>query len=238
MNRSLLILMLLVATVYTTGCKKDKTTPFGKLVLKLEHKVDNAPLVWDSTMYTNEAGNRYGIERVQYYLSDFHFYSNRQPAYAIDSVFFVDAREAGKTTFTFPDCPTGYIDSVTFLIGVAPEHNISNKLPATADNIAMGWPDMMGGGYHFLKLEGHCEDGAQVRGFAAHIGKQGFQVHAGTRFNAHVNSDKPGEIIMTMNINEWFRGPYTYNLLNGGYSMGNEQLMGLLKENGADVFRR
>ena len=37
----------------------------------------------------------------------------------------------------------------------------------------MAWPDVMGGGYHFLKLEGHYKKDSLLAGYAMHIGQNG-----------------------------------------------------------------
>ena len=100
----------------------------------------------------------------------------------------------------------------------------------------MGWPDMMGGGYHFLKLEGHWMDTGGQLGYAMHIGKNGFLVKAGTKASLQVLGGKTINRKLMMNINEWFAHPNTYNLATDGvYSMGNAPLMKKLSENGSDV---
>jgi hypothetical protein len=45
-------------------------------------------------------------------------------------------------------------------------------LSTTLDNLNMAWPTAMGGGYHFLKMEGHYLDSLNTnQGYAIHIGK-------------------------------------------------------------------
>ncbi|MBK7240973.1 MAG: hypothetical protein IPI00_12535 [Flavobacteriales bacterium] len=41
---------------------------------------------------------------------------------------------------------------------------------------------------------------------------------------------------LRFNLNELFRTPHDYDLLNGNYSMGSMMLMTQLKENAADAF--
>ena len=41
---------------------------------------------------------------------------------------------------------------------------------------------------------------------------------------------------LRFNLNELFRTPHDYDLVNGNYSMGSMMLMTQLKENAADAF--
>ncbi len=219
------------------SCKKSDEKRAGTLRIQINHNVDGKPMVWDELTYRNEAGNTYSIERLQYFLSDFKFYGNRQLVEHIDTVIYVDARTAAKGPIMFEDFPFKYIDSVSFLIGVTPKYNVSGGLSSTMENAVMDWPQMMGGGYHFLKLEGRWNDGTQTPGFAMHLGKPGYQVAAGFHCAYLLNEHTQNPLAMTMNINEWFRSPHQYDFSKDGvYSMGNEALMLKLKENGTDVF--
>lgn len=221
----------------TTGDHVNIKPGRSKLQITINHSVDGKNITWDSVMYTNQAGNQYSVERLQYYLSDFRFYRNGSFIFSQDSVFFIDARNKPVNLFTFNDIPQGGYDSIAFVIGVKQERNKSYSLPATKDNVDMAWPDMMGGGYHFLKLEGHFKDGLQRPGFAMHIGSPGYQVHAGVVCDLHLDQYNINTMSMTMNVNEWFRSPNIYDLGgNNSYSMGNGGLMSKLQQNGANAF--
>lgn len=227
---------LLGLLAITAGCKKTDRTN-GVLNVEVNHTVDGAPLIWDSLLYTNQAGNVYSVERLQYYLSDFRFYANKVFIAQKDTVLYVDARKGEANHFMLDKVPLAYFDSVSFMIGVSPQKNITNGLPATMENTIMAWPEMMGGGYHFMKLEGRWKDGQQTPGFAMHIGTQGLQVQAGMPCDVAVTTGGT-KLQLTMNINEWFRNPHTFNFANDGvYIMGNVPLMRKIQENGWDVFR-
>lgn len=231
---------MVVAFGALTSCRKEKenvipTPATGDVSLTVEYNVDGMPLRFDSLMYTNAAGNKFSVTKVHYYLSRFKFYAGGQVKYTSDTIIYADGKK--PLSFRFSDLQaTGY-DSVSFHIGLDEAQNISNSLPATTENVNMGWPDMMGGGYHFLKLEGHWEDTAGTLGYAMHIGNNGYLVRAGAKKNFTVKGGETLNMVMSMDIAEWFANPNTYDLAKDGlYSMGNAPLMKKLSENGIDVF--
>lgn len=227
----------LLLTLLVFSCRKSDEKRSGILKIEVNHQVDGKPLAWDTLAYKNAAGNTYSIERLQYFLSDLRFYSNRQQVAYVDTVIYVDAHIPERSTILLEDFPFRYVDSVSFLIGVAPKHNITGSLSTTMETAVMDWPEMMGGGYHFLKLEGRWTDNSETPGFAMHLGKQGYQVNAGMRCTYLHKENVTNPLVMTMNVNEWFRDPDNYDLSKDGvYTMGNDALMLKLKNNGTDVF--
>ncbi len=231
---------IMIAAIAFTSCRKEKENVIpapltGDLAINVGYHVDGKPLCFDSLMYTNTAGNLYSVTKVHYYLSRFRLYKEGNVKYSSDTILYVDAEQA--MNFLFRHVPVMIYDSVSFHIGLDEGQNKSNSLPATAENVNMGWPDVMGGGYHFLKLEGHWIDSTSKLGYAMHIGNNGFLVRAGIKANIEVRGGNITNRKLMMNINQWFAGPNTYNLATDGvYSMGNAQLMKKLSENGGDVF--
>lgn len=241
MNRLFVAMLFLAAATYVS-CKNENDEPivsrYGTLSINLKHNVDNQPLVWNDVLYRNDANELYSIDRIQYYLSSFRFYYQGKLQGQIDSVYYFDARNESALQLGFPQLRAGLYDSLTFYIGLDPVMNVTNSLPATLENNAMSWPDAMGGGYHFMKLEGHWKDSMGMQGFAMHLGKNGYQVLAGSKCNIKIEAGKHAVITMTMNINEWFRNPHVYSFgTDGVYSMGNAVLMQKIADNGADVFK-
>ncbi|HEY9176264.1 MAG TPA: MbnP family protein [Flavipsychrobacter sp.] len=234
------IFILMMAVLVVSACRKEKenvipTPTVGDLTINLGYHVDGEQLLFDSLRYTNAAGNMYSVTKVHYYLSRFRFYNRGEVKYSSDTIIYADA--AQTTSFTFRSLPATIYDSVSFYIGLDEAQNISNSLPATAENVNMGWPDVMGGGYHFLKLEGHWMDSTGKLGYAMHIGKNGFLVRSGMKKGITIPGGKTSVMKLMMNINRWFANPNTYDLAKDGvYSMGNAPLMKKLSENGEDVF--
>lgn len=237
--------LLICLTFVSAGCGKKEVPPAtvvsGKITVNIDYVAGDRPLIFDTVTFTNKAGNIYGVTTLHYYLSGFRFYKNNELQHYCSKIAYVDARIPGNSHFELTELSgmkVGTYDSVSFYIGIEPALNITNSLPASLENIGMGWPDAMGGGYHFLKLEGHWNDGGTVSGYAMHLGTNNYQVKAGVACKMVVDKVANGQLNMTMNINEWYTNPYDYNFsTNGLFSMGVATIMQKLTENGADVFR-
>ncbi len=104
----------------------------------------------------------------------------------------------------------------------------------------MIWPVEMGGGYHFTKLEGRYKlPGNGNCGYAVHLGTNNMlMLHNKLDVSLGLKANSSDTLFLTMNINEWFTNPNTYNfLVQGNYTMGNDTLMLMLKENAKDLFK-
>jgi hypothetical protein len=241
MSRVFSIFLLSVFLVLASCTKQSADSPnHCNILFKVYHKVDAQKLIFDTVIYKNAVQYIYSVEKLQYYISDIKIFKNRVLAYSGTDVFLIDARSDSVISFSVTPAgglTPGIYDSVAFFIGVHPLFNVTNGLPVTLDNINMEWPIATGGGYHFLKMEGHYKDGSSLAGFAMHLGENGFQVETGMQCNMEV---KPvGDVVfkMTMNVNQWFRDPNTYDFnTDGVFSMGDTLAMTKLSQNGADVF--
>ena len=101
----------------------------------------------------------------------------------------------------------------------------------------MEWPDGMGGGYHFLKFEGHFVDSGNTFGFAMHIGTNNYLVN-GKLWARITLGDGVNTLNVGMNMNEWFKNPAVYDFnMDGNYSMSSMMAMEKLMMNGADVLK-
>lgn len=238
MRTYIFIFFVLLSAV---SCNKDKYNAeppgFGNMAIAINYDVDGSPLSFDSVYYTNQAGNVYTVSRLQYYVSGIKLYKNGELAYTLDSIFYVDARKASTNNIILRNIPSFNYDQIVFTIGVEDKFNIHGQIASTLENVAMEWPDMMGGGYHFLKLEGHFKDSTTTPGFAMHLGKTGMQPLCTVNKKFYVPINTTTNYDLTMNVNEWFKNPKTYNFLTDGvYTMGDMILMEKLRMNGCDVF--
>ncbi len=227
---------LICAIPLFVSCKKQVSNN-GTLQTTINHIVDGQNLLYDSLLYTNDAGNKYSITKLNYYLSGFIFRKKGGEYYCPKGVYYLDAFNSNLSNCTFYEIPVGQYDQITFFVGLDSTHNITDALPATIDNVNMAWPNMMGGGYHFMKLEGHAVDGVGSYGFAMHLGKGKNLITITLNRDIMIESGRSTAITLTMNINEWFRNPVIYNFeTDGNYTMSNDTSMYKLKNNGSDVF--
>ena len=218
------------------GCKKTTGPVNSSVTLEISHEVDGIPLQADTLIYQNDAGNTYSVTRLEYYLSYFNFVNDAGQAQRMETVLYVNGLHS-STLKIETELKTGTYNSLQFFIGLPPEENISYHLDPTPENINMVWPEMMGGGYHFMKFEGHYLDPAQEeKGFAMHLGMNQWLVTV--MLNQPIQIIKEAHTLhLTMNLNEWFSNPHLYNFdLQGNYTMGVDSLMQKLSENGTSVF--
>jgi hypothetical protein len=234
MRTAVIFIIVFSCAVISCDTSRD-VSPSSSLLISVTHLVDNKPLAWDSLIYQNAKAESYSLSRLEYYISQFRFYKNNAVVYSIDTVLYVDAHNNNAILINNP--PAFYFDSIGFYIAVDTANNINGKLTPTAENIEMEWPQGMGGGYHFLKMEGHWQDGPDYPGFAMHVGTTSQLVSTGVKGNYSVESSKVNKFILTMNINEWFTHPYNYSFkTDGNYTMGDATLMQKISTNGKDVF--
>ena len=232
--------MLLIFSVLAgiAGCKKSDDS--GPVIANTEvtfgFKVDNNSLLFDSINYFNAAGNNYSVSRLTFYVSAFEFEYGDGTIYKSDKVFLVDGKSNANTVLSFADLPSGTYKHLKFLVGLDSLHNIENGLPNTMENENMVWPTTMGGGYHFLKLEGNFKDQANTFGYAMHLGlnRNCVMINLTNSFKLQAPT---GKLNLAMNINEWFVNPYIYDFnTDGNYSMTDSAAMAKLSKNGSDVF--
>ncbi len=224
------------------SCKKDKddVVPNGGTVnslnINLSYEVDGQALLFDTLLYTNDASSQFGVSRMWYYLSRIYLIKSDSSTVFLKDFQFIDAARISTNQIKLSAIPPGNYIGMKFNIGLDSSQNITNALPLTTDNLNMEWPVQMGGGYHFMKFEGHASDTTGDYGFAMHLGLNPYLVKCSI-WSPIVVPIGDANINMVMNLNEWFRNPEIYDFnVDGNYSMGVMDAMIKLKNNGSDVF--
>ena len=238
MNSRICLLFFFLLPLLFFGCKEDETI-VGIVDFEVDYVVDNDSLEFDVIRYVNEAGNGYGVSRLEYYISDITFLKSDAVKFQSSYIHYANARVSSTNSFSLPAIPEGDYDCIELTIGLNPEDNSSNSLPNTTENINMAWPDVMGGGYHFMKFEGHFIDSASATaGFAMHLGENGNAIKVKiSGLSISVRKEQAVSIRLKMNLNEWSRDPSTFDFnIDGNYSMGVMTAMQKLAANGTDVF--
>lgn len=262
-TNSLVFFFLIFISFYS--CKKkdktDDTVPIetGHINFKFLHYVDGQPLHKDSMMYVNAAGNQYEVNQLMYFISDVTLYKSGGTKKIIDDwkdINYVDIDIPSTLTWNVYDSiPVGTYDSITFIFGITAEKNKSFMF-VNSPEVNMMWPDVLGGGYHYMMLNGKWIDTTNaVENFNFHMGigqlyksnvitvdsiyafvQNYFTVSlANSSFTLSNNETKEIEIIM--NIDSWFNTPHIYDHNYwGGSIMQIQPAMQMIKENGYDVF--
>ncbi|MBT3964430.1 MAG: hypothetical protein HOE95_09975 [Flavobacteriales bacterium] len=226
---SVLILLQLGA------CKKDDIADEVSVVIEIRHEVDGAELAMKGTTYINQAGNEFDVSKLQYYISGIEFVGNEFNAVFDEEAFYVDAEDNSTYGISLSLSPATY-SKMKFSIGVIPDLNEHEAIPKTIENTNMMWPEPMGGGYHFLKLEGHYRNHeGESDGYALHVGNDENLIEVELENSIAINDESP-IVILTMDVSQWFKNSNEYDLNDQNYSMGSGPLMRQISENGRNVF--
>lgn len=261
-NHAFATVLFCIAVLFFACCKPEDDDPVpetGNITFKFLHYVDGQPLIKDSMMYVNAAGNQYEVDQLMYFVSDVTLYKSDGTKKIIDDwkdINYVDIDIPSTLTWdVYDSIPVGSYDSITFVFGITADKNQSYMFVNPPESI-MAWPDVLGGGYHYMMLNGKWKDTiSQIENFNFHMG-------IGQLYKSNVididsiyafvhnyftvsldnssftlNKDETKEIEIIMNINSWFDTPHIYDHnFWGGMIMQNQSAMQMAKENGFDVF--
>jgi len=242
-----------------SSCKKDKeelppkpVLNVGHIQLVFAHYVDGLTLQKDTMKYINQAGNEYEVDEVKYFISDVIFYASGGLAKQVTSIpiKYIDIDIPSTLTWNISETfPAGVYDSIAFRFGIIKSKNISNMF-VNPPEVNLAWPEILGGGYHLMQINGKWKDSIQqIENFNSHIGlgrvingndttfvDNSFPVSLANSGFTLVKNDT-SKIQIIMNIESWYKTPYTYNHNHYGQMiMQNQEAMHILSANGYDVF--
>jgi len=239
-----LVVVLILLTSVVSSCKKDEakpddTKPPIASYLRFNHEVDGTEVEYDTLKYINAFGNTFSIETIRYFISNVEFVKANGEVVAIDSAIYIDPRNPGYESKTYTSAlPNGTYTEMRFTFGLDSAMNQTGAFPNFPET-AMEWPMMMGGGYHYMKLEGKYLDDDSYNHFNFHTGpldgnKNYFQVAIPINL---IVDDGSFDLTLTMEIQNWFKNPYTFDLTSiSSGMMGNQNNQEIVKNNGHDVF--
>jgi hypothetical protein len=258
-----LVLITLIVIIFSPGCrKKSEQNPeleTGHIIFKFIHLVDGAPLRQDTFCYVNTAGNHYEIDQLMYFISDVKLHKSDGSVQLINAwkdIDYVDVDIPSTLQWDlFDPIPVGSYDSISFTFGISEAKNKSFMF-VNPPEVNMMWPDVLGGGYHYLMMNGKWLDTANVaQPYNFHLGIGQLYKHNVIEVDSiyafvqnhffvklpnsafTIEKDKSRQIEIIMNIDSWFKTPHIYNHNYwGGGIMQNQPAMQMAKENGFDVF--
>ncbi|MEI6851515.1 MAG: MbnP family protein [Bacteroidota bacterium] len=258
------ILFALLISLIMISCKKDKPIvdspkKTGNIHFQFSHKVNGQILITDTLVYTNTAGNHYMVNDIKYFISEITLHNSNGSNYVISSangIHYIDT-DIPSTYLWQPidNVPAGNYTSVSFIFGINQEKNIAG-LFTNPPEVNMAWPQPLGGGFHYMQLNGWWMDtNAMLSPLSFHLGIGQIYSHdvivldsitgfvqnyftvnlPSSALTITANATTNAEI--TMNIDSWFDTPNVYNFdYWGGSIMQNQTAMRTIVENGADVF--
>lgn len=258
-----LVAVAAVLLVILNSCKKntpeEPIAPSGRLTFSVQHTIGNDRLVFNQFLYTNAAGNEYLVSGLKYFLSDITLYHDHGSAFVLDdwqSIFYIDESLPESKTIRFYDkIPTGIYDSISLVFGISGEKNQSFMFVNPPEAL-MAWPEVLGGGYHYMMLDGKWKDPlgvAQPFNFHMGIGQlyngAGYDIDSIYAFvqnwfrvslpgsGFEIGNGEEVTVGLTMHIENWFKDPYVYDHNYwGGAIMQKQPAMEMARLNGWNVF--
>lgn len=232
----------------TVACKRVHDPVEVQFVF--EHYVNGWALQLNSMQYVNTAGNHYQVDELQYFISEIKFHRSKGlVAITADSaIHYIDLAIPGTLTWNPEEkIPYSDYDSISFVFGINQSKNKTGLFvnPPERD---MFWPELMGGGYHYMKMNGKwVAAGDTVKAFNFHLGigmemagmqktfvQNYFTVKLPLNFS---KGSRKRTIMIRMNIEKWFDEPHKWDWnLIGGHIMQNQQAMRNASENGKNAF--
>ena len=249
-------LLVIVLALMVAACTKPNEK--AEINLNLGYEVNGKSLVTDSLCYENEAGNKFLITEIQWFLSNIELKNEAgdwimlhqtglSDTLDVSRVYYIDTDIPESQTLHSSPVKVGHYTAIRFTFGLDESDNQTGLFTDPPES-EMFWPDMLGGGYHYMKMNGkylNAED--RLAPMAIHLGigqnedctefyQNYFIVELPIEFNVKVNTEN--QLDLTMVIDNWFRNPNTIDFDEfGSHIMQNQTAQRLLKGNGKDVFR-
>lgn len=252
MKKTPIILTVLLAMAFVS-C--DKSNRYGNLSVGIDYSINGMQLMTDSLCYHNDAGNTFMITEIQWFLSHMELQdeqgewielSHREPSAETSNIFYIDTDIPESQTLQMGSIPIGHYKTLRFTFGLNEEDNRSG-LYSDPPESNMFWPEPLGGGYHYMKLNGrYVNEEGELAPLNIHLGigqnadhsnyYQNFFTVEGP-IDLNVAENKEHHIRLSMTVDNWFRHPNLYDFnVYGSAIMQNQAAQQALKENGQDVF--
>ena len=228
------------------ACTKPKSQ--GDLTLNVGYSINGKPLITDTLCYVIEAGNEFMITEIQWFLSQIELQDEQGVWIPMEPrIFYIDTNIPESQTYRISSIPTGKYKTLRFNFGLDEEDNRTGLFSDPPES-HMFWPEPLGGGYHYMKLNGkYLDENEELAPLNIHLGigqneshtefyQNYFSVEIPIDFAILENAEN--QLNLTMIIDNWFRNPNLYDFNEYGSAiMQNQAAQQALKENGNDVFK-
>ncbi|AUP79813.1 MbnP family protein [Flavivirga eckloniae] len=250
MQRKLLVLIFSLTTLLSCNTDNDDNVFQAIITFNFNHNWDGESVTnadFDDIKYTNAHGEQLSIKKLRYLISNITFHKPDGETFVLNGYNLVDVTNDSNLSFApTTTVPVGDYSKVSFTFGFNNDDNYNGNY--TDLNTAL-WnvPAMMGGGYHFMQLEGKFIDNTatQTSGYAYHVIGAVDNSGATPVFESTFIEVDLGPITITnnatfeidMNIAEWFKNPNTWDLsaLNT-FLMANFNAQMMMFQNGQNAF--
>jgi hypothetical protein len=237
-------LTLVLVAIIAVSCTKP--AGHGDMRVNVNYSVNGKSLIIDSLCYRNEAGNEFMIIEIQWFISNMELQNEQGEWIALDKIFYIDTNIPESQTLQMTSIPVGHYKALRFTFGLDAEDNQTGLFNDPPES-EMFWPDVLGGGYHYMKLNGRfVNTECELAPLNIHLGigqNAGHTEYYQNYFTIEgpidldIVENKENHVLLSMIVDNWFRNPNLYDFnVYGSAIMQNQAAQQALKENGQDVF--
>lgn len=234
-------IILLFSTLFLfTSCPKSEELIADSVNIEFYNHINGDPIVFDSITGYSEwfntlSGQTYNILNLYYLITDIRLTNeNGSVLKNLSDIHFVSSDDDNTNYLFIPEILScGEYSNIEFVFGINSEKNINNAYINENFHNQMFWPDFMGGGYHYMKLEGKFDN--ETSFYATHTGGlDGTDYSITKSFPINIISTENGSthnIRISTDVNNWYSNPNNITINSDGI-MGNAELQQKLQENG------
>lgn len=177
MKTKLLLYVAFFLLLFGTACNKQSGSSKadeGSVELHISHTINGLPIEFNKLQYTNAAGNQYLITEIQWFLSDIRLQNAKGENILIGTdgeEYYIDTDIPNSLQFKAgTGIPAGDYTGISFTFGINETKNLSLRFVNPPESF-MFWPEYLGGGYHYMKLNGKwINQQNQIQPFNFHLG--------------------------------------------------------------------
>jgi len=245
MKKIALLFMLSIAMV-SCNDDDDNTQQNVSIQVNLTQNWDGTEITeadLGTTVFTNQNGENLKITRLRYLISKVIIYNSFGDAIEVNGYNLADLSDDNSLIFAKGTVlPPGTYNKISFVYGFNEEDNIDNEYP-DLNTAEWSWPDPLGGGYHFMQMDGtYVDPNGDNQPFNFHNGTARvsdgvFEQNFITVTVDNLSFSSSSVIEIKMNLAEWFKNPNTWDLnqMSTGL-MGNYDAQIMMNANGQNVF--
>mgnify|MGYP001280624840 CR=1 FL=1 len=222
--------LIIFSFIFFNSCETDDEI---QIDISFRQFVGQNQLELNNMTYENEAGNLYSVERFLYVISDLTLYFENGESMSLDDYYFIDLDNQNSLKIKNIDIPSLCV-SVSFTYGFSQNNNVTDVYLNDANNFhnLMLWPTTLGGGYHYMKLEGkYLDNYGEQKFYNTHTGGLYGNDYSMNYFFDFDASENQTEIYIDMNINNIYNDPiYDFNYY-GSAIMSSEEAQSVIQIN-------
>lgn len=246
---------LLLLALLLSSCKKHDMKAGLNVKFAFTYADEKLELNEEYTIDTITSQNIIEVEEIKYFISELSFIDKdgKSTTFVNDSntAHYVDINMEQTLNWTpTEELPIGIYEYIEFVYGFREETNVSHRF-LNAPESMMFWPETLGGGYHYMQINGKyklSDTATETRNFGLHTGigqiwendipKEYIQNYVIIRDTQQIFIAESSilNLEITMDVSKWF-APEVWDFgVYGGAIMQNQDAQEVLKANAKNVF--